>query len=137
MSEKNRIAKSISVKDKLGSGQGSAHLLIEPIGPLSAGNDFNWWNLVIVDPEKSVTYERRGCYGVYAAHGEGAVTYFGASGKCAEEDIVAIHDSNDPKGNESKVPGVFGIEIRNKSKTDRLVAFVLLAVDPGTTPGKG
>ena len=137
MSKVRKIAKSTLVKDKAGSRQGSAHLLVEPIGPLSAGNDFNWWNLVIVEPGKSVHYVRQGCYGVYAVHGGGEVTYSGVSGRTLVERIVAKFEWSRPKGNESKMPGVFNIEIRNRSKTDLLVAFVLLAVDPGTTPGHG
>ena len=119
----------------------SLHLLVERVGPLSAGNDFNWWNLLILEPRKSdeepytsTTTRRRGCYGVYAAHGSGSVTYLNSNGD-ANGDPVPVGAGNNWSAPQTKRPGYFNIKIENTGN-DVFVAFVLLAVDPGTTPFK-
>lgn len=124
---------------RLGCGSanpaGSIHLLTAPVGPLSAGNDFNWWNLVIVQPRGVVTLSRLGCYAVYACHGSGVVEYCraGAEAKAIHTfRIAALEDNGVVR--QSNVPGFFTLEIRNEDASELLVVFVCLAIDPGTTP---
>ncbi len=140
---------------------GSVHLLIEPVGPLSAGNDFNWWNLVIIKPGKSVSLDaRQGQYAIYLAQGDGEIRYV-SSIKAVDGKRVVYPQPLSATGRkgyprEHKKPGYFTIEIVNVTGPARsggdavpallepvalppedLVASVLLAVDPGTTPVQG
>lgn len=142
---------------------GSVHLLTESVGPLSAGNDFNWWNLVIIKPGKTVSLDaRQGQYAIYLAQGDGEIRYVSSAvdakgnAKVYSQQLSATRRKEYPR--EHKKPGYFTIEIANvirpassagdaapasgdaiaESKEvlsqEDLVAFVLLAVDPGTTP---
>jgi len=137
---------------------GSVHLLTESVGPLSAGNDFNWWNLVIIKPGKKIKLDaRRGQYAIYLAQGDGAIRYYACTGSNQIESIVHYQplsaSGRDGNPRDHRKPGYFTIEIENLSMPGRfpgdaapasvdpvalpsedLVAFVLLAVDPGSTP---
>lgn len=137
------IAAELKNDVHLGKGSadpaGSIHLLTASVGPLSAGNDFNWWNLVIVHPGGVVSLSRLGCYAVYACHGNGSVDYLpGALKKDAPPTPVHTFKISASDGDgvvrQSNVPGFFTLEIRNTDGLVPLVVFVCLAIDPGTTP---
>lgn len=130
MSDKLGIAISKPIGDP-SAPVGSAHLLLEPIGPLNAGNDFNWWNLLVLKSDASVEFERRGCYAVYVASGSCLVHHL-CAGDSEPSDKPGITLSAG-KLREVKKPGYFSLRIKN-SGAETLVAFVLLGVDPGTTP---
>ncbi len=132
-----------------GAELGSLHLLTVPVGPLSAGNDFNWWNLLIVNPGQEVQFDRPGCYGIYVAKGTGQVTfqlvYHQANSAVDEVEVVAVVDISEFASEEKRSlnrPGNFTLKIRNTagevgipgSIQGPLVLFLLLAIDPGTTP---
>ena len=122
-----------------GAELGSLHLLTVPVGPLSAGNDFNWWNLLIVNPGEEVQFSRPGCYGIYAAKGTGRVTFQLAHAPASlAVDEVPISEFAGEGERSLNRPGLFTLKIRNtgdKAGTGGpLVLFLLLAIDPGTTP---